>query len=57
MSNENRRQFLAAAAAATAAALCGGLLAGCNTVEGVGEDIERAGDAIGDKARREKRRD
>ena len=56
MANEDRRKFLAAAAVATAAALCGGLLAGCNTIEGVGEDIENAGDAIGDKARDEKRR-
>ena len=32
------------------------LLAGCNTVEGVGRDIERAGDAISDEAR-ETRRD
>lgn len=26
-------------------------IAGCNTVEGVGEDIEAAGDAISDEAR------
>lgn len=26
------------------------LLSGCNTVEGVGRDIERAGDAIQDQA-------
>lgn len=26
------------------------LLSGCNTVEGVGRDIERAGDAIQDEA-------
>lgn len=31
------------------------LLAGCNTVEGVGRDIERAGDAISDEARDERR--
>ncbi len=34
---------LVAAAAVT-------LLCGCNTVEGVGRDIERAGDAIQDEA-------
>ena len=26
-------------------------LSACNTMEGAGEDIEQAGDAIGDKAR------
>lgn len=26
-------------------------LTGCNTVEGVGEDVEAAGDAVGDFAR------
>jgi predicted small secreted protein len=34
---------------ASAAALLLGL-AGCNTIEGVGEDIEAAGDAIEDEA-------
>ena len=57
MTIENRRRFLMAAAAVAAAAMGGGLLAGCNTVEGVGQDIENAGDAIGDKARKEKRDD
>jgi predicted small secreted protein len=35
------------------------LLSGCNTVEGVGRDIERAGDAIEDEAndRNRRRRD
>lgn len=27
-----------------------GLLAGCNTVEGVGEDVERGGEAVQDAA-------
>jgi predicted small secreted protein len=31
------------------------LLGGCNTVEGVGRDIERAGDAISDEARETRR--
>jgi predicted small secreted protein len=49
---KNRREFLAAAVL-----LCGGaaLLGGCNTVEGVGKDIERAGDAIEDEAREQRR--
>jgi predicted small secreted protein len=55
MTIENRRHFLMAATGALAA-LSAGLLGGCNTVEGVGQDIENAGDAIGDKARKEKRR-
>jgi predicted small secreted protein len=55
MAIENRRRFLMAAAGAFAV-LGAGLLGGCNTVEGVGQDIENAGDAIGDKARKEKRR-
>jgi predicted small secreted protein len=36
------------------------VLAGCNTVEGVGRDLERAGDAIQDEAedtRDDRRRD
>ena len=53
--DRNRRAFLAAAATATMAALCAGM-GGCNTIEGVGQDIEKAGDAIEDKAREEKRR-
>jgi predicted small secreted protein len=52
MTIDNRRTFLAA----TIAALCGALVSGCNAVEGVGQDIENAGDAIGDKARKEKRK-
>ena len=53
MTVDNRRTFLAA----TIAALCGALVSGgCNTVEGAGKDIENAGDAIGDKARKEKQR-
>jgi predicted small secreted protein len=52
MTIDNRRTFLTA----TMAALCAALVSGCNTVEGVGQDIENAGDAIGDKAREEKRR-
>jgi len=31
-----------------------GFLAGCNTVAGVGEDVEAAGDAIEDKAEEKK---
>lgn len=44
---------------ASAAGLSMFALAGCNTVEGVGRDIERAGDAIQDEAedtRRDRRR-
>ncbi len=33
----------------------GGLLTGCNTIEGVGKDVERAGDAISDEARETRR--
>jgi predicted small secreted protein len=32
------------------------MLSGCSTVEGVGRDIERAGDAIEDEAREQRRR-
>jgi predicted small secreted protein len=32
-----------------------GTLAGCNTVEGVGKDVERGGQAIKDEAREHKR--
>lgn len=39
------RQFI------TVALLAGGLaLAGCNTVEGVGEDVQSAGEAVEDAA-------
>ncbi len=31
-----------------------GMLAGCNTMSGVGEDIEAAGDAIEDSAEKNK---
>jgi predicted small secreted protein len=51
MKIDNRRAFLAAAAI-----LCGAVLAGCNTVEGAGKDIENAGDAIKDSARDNKRK-
>ncbi len=37
--------------AATLAALSGAVVSGCNTVEGAGDDIEAAGDAISDTAR------
>jgi predicted small secreted protein len=52
MTIESRKVLLAAAAAA----LFGGVLSGCNTVEGVGQDIENAGDAIGDEAREQQQR-
>lgn len=41
------RQFLALALAASVA-----LLAGCNTMQGLGEDIERGGQKLQDKAKR-----
>jgi predicted small secreted protein len=55
MTSENSRRFFVAAAGAT---LCGALLGlgGCNTVEGVGQDVENLGDKIGDEARDQKRR-
>jgi predicted small secreted protein len=31
-------------------------VSGCNTVEGVGQDVENLGDAIGDEAREQKRK-
>ena len=37
---------------ALAVAFCILLLAGCNTMRGLGQDIERAGEKIQDKARR-----
>ncbi|MFG0243106.1 MAG: entericidin A/B family lipoprotein [Phycisphaerales bacterium JB054] len=37
------------AAGAAAASLA--IVAGCNTVEGVGKDVEAAGDAVADTAR------
>lgn len=40
-------RVLAAAAAAASLAIA----AGCNTIEGVGEDVEAAGDAVSDTAR------
>ncbi len=33
-----------------------GLLAGCNTIEGAGRDIEKGGKAIKDEAREQNRR-
>ena len=41
------RQLLALALAASLA-----LLAGCNTMQGLGEDIERGGQKLQDKAKR-----
>jgi predicted small secreted protein len=55
MTMEQRRAFLAAAAA-TAITLGSGILVGCNTVEGVGQDVEDLGDEIGDEAREQRRR-
>lgn len=52
MTIDDRRAFLAAAAAS----LCAALLSGCNTVAGVGQDVENLGDKIGDEAREKKRR-
>lgn len=40
-------RVLAAGAMAASVAI----VAGCNTVEGVGEDVEAAGDAVSDTAR------
>lgn len=40
-------RMLAAGAAAASLAV----VSGCNTVEGVGEDVEAAGDAVSDTAR------
>ncbi len=54
MKTKGRRAFLASAAVGTVG-LIGVLLAGCNTVEGAGKDIENAGGAIKRKARKEKR--
>jgi predicted small secreted protein len=54
MTIETRRVFLAAAA--TMFTLCLPVLSGCNTVEGVGQDVENVGDAIGDEAREQRRR-
>jgi predicted small secreted protein len=55
MTLETRRVLLAATA--TLVTLCGAALSGgCNTVEGVGQDVENLGDKIGDEARDEKRR-
>jgi predicted small secreted protein len=47
----SKRVLLALLGVAGTAALVGG----CETVEGVGRDIENAGDAIGDEARDERR--
>ena len=44
MSVEQRRALLAAVL------MSGAFLGACNTVEGVGRDIEAAGDAISDEA-------
>jgi predicted small secreted protein len=56
MTLETKRVFLAATA--TVVTLCGAALSGgCNTVEGVGQDVENLGDEIGDEAREERRRD
>jgi len=37
-------------------ALAGATLSACNTVEGAGQDLEKAGDAIGDFARSTKKK-
>ena len=37
---------------ATLAALVGLALAGCNTIEGVGKDLKRAGEKVQDAARK-----
>jgi predicted small secreted protein len=34
------------------AAVCAALLAGCNTVEGMGKDIQKAGQAIEDTSKK-----
>jgi predicted small secreted protein len=55
MNLETRQVLLAATA--TVVTLCGAVLSGgCNTLEGVGQDVENLGDEIGDEAREQRRR-
>ncbi|MEO7729136.1 MAG: entericidin A/B family lipoprotein [Burkholderiales bacterium] len=49
------RKFIASVIAATFFAGTFVTLAGCNTVEGAGKDIERGGAAMKDEAREQKR--
>lgn len=49
MMKSNRKPFWMTLCAAAVAASCVGLSA-CNTVEGVGRDVESAGDAVADTA-------
>ncbi len=49
MMKSNLKPFWMTLCAATVAASCIGLSA-CNTVEGVGRDVESAGDAVADTA-------
>jgi entericidin B len=51
-----RRAILSAVAAGLLLALAGVTLSACNTVEGAGKDLEKAGDAIGDFARSTKKK-
>ncbi|HEX9785669.1 MAG TPA: entericidin A/B family lipoprotein [Opitutaceae bacterium] len=46
------RQFAMVTIMASIAFVCLSILAACNTMEGVGEDVERAGEEIQDGARK-----
>jgi predicted small secreted protein len=50
-----RRNLPSLLAAAMAGAFFAALLGGCNTISGIGEDVEAAGAAIEDEAQEEKR--
>jgi predicted small secreted protein len=49
------KRFVAPLMAAIFFAGSFGMLAGCNTIEGAGKDIEKGGAAIKDEAREQKR--
>jgi predicted small secreted protein len=51
------KKFLAPLMAAVFLAGAFGTLAGCNTIEGAGKDVEQGGKAIKDEAREHKDRD
>jgi predicted small secreted protein len=48
---KNATRMIALIASGCLAAAAGLSMTGCNTVEGVGEDVESAGDAVSDTAR------